>query len=171
MEERVEEQSITQKIVYFLAGTTVFLVIFSFVFLFYSEKSLEKKKKEYEAKLMELKSKGEIKDLELKLKLIQAQLQTAETLAKEKYFSQKFLEFLEKNKVKGVQFNGISIDFEKKSVSLSGQGQDFSSVAKQLKLFENLPELKNFTIPKVGPSQDGKVNFDCSFNFQDNLIK
>jgi len=164
------EESRTQKILSFLLSATLLILIFSFLFLFISQKSLEKKKKEYQERIEATKTK-ETKELEQKINLIQAQLRDAEKITKEKYFAQKLFDFLEKNKLKGIKFISAEIDFEQKNAKISAEGSDFLSVAKQLKVFENLSEIENFSVSEVSLEKEGKVKFNFSFSFKENLIK
>jgi phosphate/sulfate permease len=169
MEEKFKE-SRTQKILSFLFFATFLILIFSFLFLFISQKSLEKKKKEYQEKIEAVKTK-EIKELEQKIELIQAQLRDAEKIAKEKYFTQKFFDFLEKNKVIGIKINSAEFDFEKKQAKISAEGPDYLSVSRQLKVFESLPEIENFSVSEVSLEKEGKVKVNFSFSFKEDLIK
>jgi uncharacterized membrane protein YhiD involved in acid resistance len=170
MEEKFEEKSSTQKILTFLFFATLLVLVFSFLFLYLSQKSLEKKKKEYQERIEATKTK-EIKEIEQKINLIQTQLKDAEKIVKEKHFTQKLFDFLEKNKLKGIKFTSAEIDFEQKSAKISGEGADLSSVAKQLKVFENLSEIENFSFPGVSFDKEGKVKFNFSFSFKEDLIK
>jgi phosphate/sulfate permease len=169
MEEKFEE-SRTQKILSFLFFATFLILIFSFLFLFISQKSLEKKKEEYQERIEATKTK-EIRELERKVNLIQAQLRDAEKIAKEKYFTQKFFDFLEKNKVIGIKINSAEFDFEKKQAKISAEGPDYLSVSRQLKVFESLPEIENFSVSEVSLEKEGKVKVNFSFSFKEDLIK
>jgi phosphate/sulfate permease len=169
MEEKFETEK-GQKILSFLFFATFLILIFSFLFLFISEKSLEKKKKEYQERIEAVKTK-EIKELEQKIELIQTQLRDAEKIAKEKYFTQKFFDFLEKNKVTGIKINSAEFDFEKKQAKISAEGPDYLSVSKQLKVFESLPEIKDFSVSEVSLEKEGKVKVNFSFSFKEDLIK
>jgi phosphate/sulfate permease len=170
MEEKFEEGSRTQKILSFLFFATFLILIFSFLFLFVSQKSLEKKKKEYQERIEATKTK-EIRELEQKIGLIQAQLRDAEKIGKEKYLVQKLFDFLEKNKLKGIRINSAEFNFEQKNAKISAEGPDYLSVAKQLKIFESLPEIKNFSVSELSLEKEGKVKFNFSFSFKEDLIK
>jgi phosphate/sulfate permease len=169
MKEKFEE-SRTQKILSFLFFATFLILIFSFLFLFISQKSLEKKKEEYQKRIETTKTK-EIRELERKVNLIQAQLRDAEKIAKEKYFTQKLFDFLEKNKLTGIKINSAEFDFEKKNAKISAEGPDFLSATKQLKIFESLPEIENLSVSEVSLEKEGKVKFNFSFSFKEDLIK
>jgi predicted DNA binding CopG/RHH family protein len=169
MEEKFETEK-GQKILSFLFFATFLILIFSFLFLFISEKSLEKKKKEYQERIEATKTK-EIKELEQKIELIQAQLRDAKKIAKEKYFTQKFFNFLEKNKVTGIKISSAEFDFEKKQAKISAEGPDYLSVSRQLKVFESLPEIKDFSVSEVSLEKEGKVKVNFSFSFKEDLIK
>ena len=170
MEEKFEEEQTTPKILSLLFFATLLVLIFSFSFLFFTQKSLEKKKKEYQERIEASKTK-EIKELEKKINLIQSQLKDAEKIGKEKYFTQKLFEFLEKNKLKGIKFNLIKIDFELNKAEFSAQASDLISGSKQLKILENLPEIENLSVSEVNLEKEGKVKFDFSFSFKEDLIK
>jgi predicted DNA binding CopG/RHH family protein len=169
MEEKFETEK-GRKILSFLFFATFLILIFSFLFLFITEKSLEKKKKEYQERMEAVKTK-EIKELEQKIELIKAQLRDAEKIAKEKYFTQKFFDFLEKNKVTGIKISSAEFDFEKKQAKISAEGPDYLSVSRQLKVFESLPEIENFSVSEVSLEKEGKVKVNFSFSFKEDLIK
>jgi len=170
MEEKFKKETKTQKIITFLFFATLLVLIFSFLFLFISQKSLEKKKKEYQEKIEATKTK-EIRELEQKINLIQSQLREAEKIPKEKYWAQEIFKFLEENKLKGIKFISGKIDFEQRKCEFSAEASDFLSLAKQLKVFEKLAEIKNFSVSEVSFEKEGKVKFDFSFSFDEDLIK
>jgi predicted DNA binding CopG/RHH family protein len=170
MEEKFEEGTRAQKILSLLFFATFLILVLSFLFLFISQKSLEKKKEEYQERIKETKTK-EVRELERKIGLIQVQLRDAEKIGKEKYFTQKFFDFLEKNKMVGIKISSAEFDFEQKKARISAEGPDFLSVTKQLKVFESLPEIENFSVSEVSLEKEGKVKFNFSFSFKEDLIK
>ncbi len=170
MEEKLGEETQTEKILSLLIFATLLILILSFSFLFINQKNLEKKKEIFQERIEATKTK-EIRELERKIQLIQSQLRNAEKMAKEKYFTQKLFEFLEKNKLKGIKFNLIKIDFEQNKAEFSAQASDLISGSKQLKILENLPEIENLSVSEVNLEKEGKVKFDFSFSFKEDLIK
>ncbi|MBI5401514.1 hypothetical protein HZB05_01665 [Candidatus Wolfebacteria bacterium] len=84
----------------------------------------------------------------------------------------KYVNFLEKNVLKSVYFNSINLSFKERAATISADGQtlNYDSLAQQIEVFKEAPEIADVVLGNSRMTELGKagsvVNFTVTLTFK-----
>ncbi|MFC1789413.1 PilN domain-containing protein [Patescibacteria group bacterium] len=83
----------------------------------------------------------------------------------------KFFDFIEKVTHPEVQFTSIAISADKKTVSLSGQTDNFQTLGQQLIVFKEEPLIHETTLSSISLGGEDEVSFNFNFLLDQIIFK
>lgn len=92
-------------------------------------------------------------------------------LANQHLFSSKSFEFIEKNTHPQVWFSRVEFHPETREMKLTGETENFVTLAQQIQIFRNNSTVKNFYLTNIEIGKEGKVNFNLNLNLDPDLFK
>ena len=154
-----------ERILFFLSLFLFLFTIFSFIFFFFSVNKLNSKKVELEKKISELKRMKE------ELSQMEDRFLEIENLLNSHVFSSHFFPFLESQTLKNVVLTSLNLNVSGKQAKISGIAENFVALSKQYFLFKQSPKIEKVQITSVSITPEGKIGFEISFSFKDEVIK
>lgn len=137
--------------------------------LYFWKYQLNNQAKAFNAELQNLTSQRDI-SLENRLKNLNSVLEIFKgVLDEHKYWTQ-FFEVLELKTLNTVTFKSLEASEKDGIINLAGSAPSYGVMAKQVKIFEDTPNVVSVTSSNVGLATDGKVNFGLKIVFSKDLI-
>jgi len=159
-----------ERILFFLSLFLFLFTIFSFIFFFFSVNKLNSKKVELEKKISELET-PEIKRMKEELSQMEDRFLEIENLLNSHVFSSHFFPFLESQILKNIVLTSLNLNVSGKQAKVSGIAENFVALSKQYFLFKQSPKIEKAQITSVSITPEGKIGFEISFSFKDEVIK
>ena len=101
----------------------------------------------------------ENKEMQTKIIALEKTLKNTKTLLKSHIYSSQIFDWLEKLTLGQVQWTSFDLKAKTGQLSLKGQTANYNTLAKQILIFENDPEVKNIKTSGIALSQLGGVGF------------
>jgi len=161
---------IFERILFIFSLFLIFLTLFSFIFIFFSFRNLNLKKVELEKKLSQLET-PEIKEMREEISQLEDKFSEIESLLNSHSFPSHFFSFLESKILKNIVLTSLDLNPLQKNAKISGIANDFSVISKQYFVLEQSQLVENPQITSISITPEGKINFEISFSFKDELIK
>jgi hypothetical protein len=97
-----------------------------------------------------------------------SQLTNMDSVLKNRKSPSAFFDFLEKNTFKNIYFTSMSINYTNNMMRLEGRAPDFETLAEQMEVFKNAPEILRVIVNNSNLSEDksGGIRFSMQINFK-----
>ena len=150
-------------IILFLVG------IIWFGLLFYKN-SLDKKLESTKQQTESL-SERENKEIQTKILALEKNLKNVKNLLSQHIYSSKLFDLLEKLTLPQVRWTDFNLKIESGLLSLKGQANNYSTLAKQILIFQEEPSFKEVNTSGISLGQLGGVKFNMEINFNPEIFK
>lgn len=150
-------------IILFLVG------IIWFGLLFYKnsiDKKIESTKQEIESLSVQ-----ENKEIQTKIIDLEKNLKNVKNLLSQHIYSSKLLALLEKLTLLQVRWTDFNLKIESGLLSLKGQANNYSTLAKQILIFTQEPSFKEIKTSGISLGQLGGVKFNMEINLNPEIFK
>lgn len=165
-----EKKPLTPERIFSFFSLIIFLFsLFLFFYLTIQEKKAHQEIATFEEKISNLKT-PEIKSLEDEISNLQKKISAFSKIIEDHSFPSQFFSILEKNTHSEVYFSDIKLDLKNPKCILSGQASNFSVLAQQLYILQNIQFFQT-KLSKISLSKEGKVDFELEIVFDKNILK
>jgi len=92
-------------------------------------------------------------------------------LIKNHLFTSKSLTFLEKTCHPKIQFSQFSLSSSDRSISLSGEAEDFNALGQQLLILKDEPGVENLNLSNISIGRQGEIEFTLKLSFDSQFFQ
>ncbi|MBN2197891.1 PilN domain-containing protein [Candidatus Wolfebacteria bacterium] len=105
------------------------------------------------------------------LSLFYSQLINIEDLLNSHIYPSKLLNFLEKNTYSKVFYDNLNFSIKERSLTLNGNAFDYKTLAQQIKLFQDLPDIENVFLESSILSENETIKFSIKLIIKTEFLK
>lgn len=163
-EEILKTKAEKKSFIFYLSFIFLLLVLIFYFILAAFNQSIIKKINSAQKQLQKDFS-PEIKELEKNIKEKEEKIKDFAFLLEKHIFYTKILELIKKYTHPKVLLKKLIWNFEEKNVEFLGESDNFSVLAQQILLLEQLPNLKELALDKVQITKEQKVEFLVKLSF------
>ncbi len=149
-----------------LAIILLILVVLAYFGLWGYQKSLIEEKADLENQLTELTNQRNL-ELEADFMELKNGIEDLKKVLKNRLYPSKLFEMLEELTLPQVQFTGLDTDFPQAKLTLEAEAVDYTTLAKQMIVFEEDERIEKIGLSEVGLDLTGRVN--STLNIEINL--
>ncbi len=112
----------------------------------------------------------EIRDLEKRIRVHSRKVNNFSEIIKERALVAPFFRLVEDSLHPLVILTNLQVDVEEKRISASGIAATIVSFDQQVKILENNPLIKSFSIPNFSRREDGNITFPIVINISEEAL-
>lgn len=148
----------------------LFLVVIIWFGLLFYKNSIDKKIESTKQQTESL-SEQENKEMQTKILALEKNLKNVKNLLSQHIYSSKLLALLEKLTLPQVRWTDFNFKIESGLLSLKGQANNYSTLAKQILIFQEEPSFKEVKTSGISLGQLGGVKFNMEINLNPEIFK